>query len=71
MLCSPACAITQLHTPALCKQWWLILRWCCTAVRYALSGWGSFKACLRRDWTLMQRNWFVYTFKTLQVGKGV
>eukprot|EP00879_Flechtneria_rotunda_P006755 GHRR01007099.1.p1 GENE.GHRR01007099.1~~GHRR01007099.1.p1 ORF type:complete len:1177 (+),score=387.98 GHRR01007099.1:1343-4873(+) len=35
--------------------------------KYALSGWGSFKACLRRDWTLMTRNWFLYTFKSLQV----
>jgi hypothetical protein len=37
---------------------------CC---RYALDGLGSFKALMRRDWILMQRNWFLYAFKTLQV----
>lgn len=35
--------------------------------RYALSGYASFKALLRRDWTLMQRNSFIYIFKTMQV----
>eukprot|EP00878_Enallax_costatus_P011267 GHUV01011764.1.p1 GENE.GHUV01011764.1~~GHUV01011764.1.p1 ORF type:complete len:605 (+),score=193.45 GHUV01011764.1:122-1936(+) len=35
--------------------------------KYALDGFGSFKACLRRDWTLMKRNYFLYTFKTVQV----
>lgn len=29
--------------------------------RYALSGWGNFKACLRRDKILMSRNSFLYT----------
>ena len=28
---------------------------------------GSFKALMRRDWILMQRNYFLYAFKTAQV----
>ena len=36
-------------------------------VRYGLSSWQLFKACLQRDWVLMQRNAFLYVFKTLQV----
>lgn len=46
----------------------ILSRWnlCCT--RYALSGWDSFKACLRREWTMMTRNSFLYIFKTCQVG---
>ncbi|KAF6262509.1 ATP-binding cassette transporter [Scenedesmus sp. NREL 46B-D3] len=35
--------------------------------RYALSGLSLFKASLRRDWTLVQRNSFIYIFKTVQV----
>ncbi|KAF6261001.1 ATP-binding cassette transporter [Scenedesmus sp. NREL 46B-D3] len=35
--------------------------------KYALGGLGSFKALMRRDWILMQRNWFLYAFKTAQV----
>uniref|UniRef100_A0A383WGZ5 ABC transporter domain-containing protein n=1 Tax=Tetradesmus obliquus TaxID=3088 RepID=A0A383WGZ5_TETOB len=35
--------------------------------RYALSGMALFKASLRRDWTLVKRNSFLYIFKTCQV----
>lgn len=31
------------------------------ALQYALGPWGNFKALLRRDWTLMRRNKFLYT----------
>ncbi|KAF6262511.1 ATP-binding cassette transporter [Scenedesmus sp. NREL 46B-D3] len=34
--------------------------------KYALSGSGSWKACLRRDWILMKRNSFLYIFKSAQ-----
>ena len=36
-------------------------------VRYGLSSWQLFKACMSRDWVLVQRNAFLYVFKTLQV----
>lgn len=36
--------------------------------RYALSGVQAFKACLRREWTLMTRHGFIYIFRTCQVG---
>lgn len=29
--------------------------------KYALGPWGNFKALLRRDFTLMKRNYFLYT----------
>lgn len=29
--------------------------------KYALGKWGNFKALLRRDLTLMKRNYFMYT----------
>lgn len=32
-----------------------------TCLQYALGPWGNFKALLRRDWTLMRRNKFLYT----------
>ncbi|CAL8462536.1 g2069 [Coccomyxa elongata] len=35
--------------------------------KYALSGWQAFKACLRREWTLMVRHKFIYIFRTCQV----
>ncbi|KAK9861391.1 hypothetical protein WJX84_002559, partial [Apatococcus fuscideae] len=35
--------------------------------RYALSPWAAFKACLRREWILMQRHAFLYVFRTAQV----
>ncbi len=34
--------------------------------RFALSGWQAFKACLRREWTLMVRHKFIYIFRTCQ-----
>jgi hypothetical protein len=40
------------------------------ALRYALSGASLFKASLRRDWTLVKRNSFLYIFKTCQVRLG-
>jgi hypothetical protein len=33
----------------------------CVHLQYALGAWGNFKALLRRDWTLMRRNKFLYT----------
>ena len=39
------------------------------ARRYALSGVGAFKACLRREWTLMTRHSFIYIFRTCQAGR--
>ena len=38
--------------------------------RYALSPWAAFKACLRREWILMQRHAFLYVFRTAQVGQA-
>ncbi len=35
--------------------------------RFALSGLQAFKACLRREWTLMVRHKFIYIFRTCQV----
>ena len=35
--------------------------------RFALSGPKAFKACMRRDWTLMTRHGFIYIFRTCQV----
>ena len=35
--------------------------------RFALSGVAAFKACLRREWTLMTRHSFIYIFRTCQV----
>lgn len=58
------------HKSSLCSaaSWFSTAQsWLC---RYALDGWGSFKACLRRDWILMKRNYFLYTFKTMQVCAG-
>lgn len=34
--------------------------------KFALSGWQAFKACLRREWTLMMRHKFIYIFRTCQ-----
>ena len=42
----------------------------CSVRRYALSGVGAFKACLRREWTLMTRHSFIYIFRTCQVRVG-
>ena len=36
--------------------------------RFALSWWEGFKACLRREVILMQRNSFLYAFRLGQVG---
>jgi hypothetical protein len=38
--------------------------------RFALSGWQAFKACLRREWTLMTRHRFIYIFRTCQVNRA-
>ncbi|KAK9906410.1 hypothetical protein WJX75_001426 [Coccomyxa subellipsoidea] len=35
--------------------------------KFALSGLQAFKACLRREWTLMVRHKFIYIFRTCQV----
>lgn len=35
--------------------------------RFALSGAKAFKACMRRDFTLMSRHGFIYIFRTCQV----
>ena len=39
--------------------------------RFALSGAKAFKACMRRDWTLMTRHGFIYIFRTCQVRSSV
>ncbi|KAJ0102720.1 hypothetical protein Patl1_05926 [Pistacia atlantica] len=35
--------------------------------KYGISNWELFKACFAREWLLMQRNSFVYIFKTTQI----
>lgn len=35
--------------------------------QYALRSWDMFKATMKREWTLMVRNRFLYIFRTFQV----
>lgn len=35
--------------------------------QYALKAWDMFKATMKREWTLMVRNRFLYIFRTFQV----
>lgn len=41
--------------------------WFCTQCRYALSSYNIFKACLRREYIIMKRNWIVFSFRVAQV----
>nr|XP_027190419.1 ABC transporter G family member 31 [Cicer arietinum] len=34
---------------------------------FSVSNWNLFKACLSREWTLLNRNRFLYVFRTVQV----
>lgn len=36
-------------------------------VKYALSNWELFRACIGREWLLIKRNKFLYVFRTCQV----
>lgn len=38
--------------------------WLC---RYALTSFNVFKACLRREYIIMKRNWIVFSFRVAQV----
>ncbi|KAL8505058.1 hypothetical protein ACS0TY_016317 [Phlomoides rotata] len=35
--------------------------------KYGLSNWELFRACFSREWLLIKRNSFIYTFKTVQI----
>lgn len=35
--------------------------------KYGISNWELFRACFSREWLLMQRNSFIYIFKTTQI----
>ena len=37
------------------------------ACRYGLAPWAAFRACFRREFTLVLRHRFIYIFRTTQV----